>query len=74
MKKYWEINAPTIEESIKIAFKQIQKFTDKKNVLPVKLIQYEERSTEVAVGIVFDIGNSGTMNMEEWINNNRTTL
>lgn len=69
MKKYWEINSATLEDSIKIALKQIQKFAEKKTLKPVKLIQWEERVPELAVGIVFEPGQVD--DIVEWINKNR---
>lgn len=70
MKKYWEINSSTLEESIVIALKQISKFAEKKKMKPVKLIQWEERASEVAIGIIFESGHED--NIMQWINNSRT--
>jgi hypothetical protein len=70
MKKFWEINAVTIEDSIKIALKQIQKYVDKRRLVPTALTLWEERGhSELAVAISFEPGEP--VNMADWINSER---
>lgn len=73
MKKFWEINGPTIEESTKTAIKQITKFAQKRKLRPVELTQWEEGSTEVTVAITFeDANDNNVVSIPDWINSNRS--
>jgi len=72
MKKTWEINASTIEASLDTAIKQIQKFTEKRKLAPVKLLHYEERSSEVAVTLLLeDANDTNVVDIRDWINNEK---
>lgn len=72
MKKTWEINASTIEDSIRIAIKQIQKFIEKRKLTPIALLAWEERSMELAVTLVFDDANDiNVVDMAKWINEHK---
>lgn len=69
MKKIWEINGPTLEDSIRIALKKIQKFAESRALAPVRLNVWNEGAAQLTVAITFQPGDS--VHMGDWINSER---
>lgn len=74
MKKFWEINSSlSLDESKRIAFKQMQKFMEKRKVRPVKIILLEEGSIEFRITLEFeDANDTNVVDIKDWINNHRS--